>query len=1016
MKQKFLRILPALAVATVMVFGVSAAACSALDDKPLEGETYVDFTQGESDLFVASNGWTNGYPFNSQWSSEHATYNEDGLKLTIGNNPNGSAETYTEYFGGEVKSQASFGYGDYTVCMKPSKLSGTASAFFVYTGPSDLDENGNPNPWDEIDIEFTALDTTRVQFNYFVDGVGEHEKWYDLGFDAAEEFHEYGFRWTEDYIVWFVDGKPVYKVYADADNPMPSTESHIIMNCWRGDKEELEGWMGEFVEPNGEGAQYKYVKTSATPIMPEPEDTPVTPDEVYEGDWSKVDPVAVNFVSSNGKHQITADGTSYNVVYNGIDNTTDAYCNISGDITTAAEGKNWAHFTLKNNAADGSTPVIRVDVIGTNAAGETGKVLNTSANMNGTAVRTDLEWGGSFFENIAAGEDYECEISYEGVATQLLIMIDSTRASDSTLYSGNVTISDIKFAAQGDVVTPVEKPSLKINDQTVQITGTLAPSGPYNAVVGENNTLNVTYENMTGGAYSNVGFGGIASVFENNNTFTITVKNNGENSVLVRVDIIGSASAPTGAADGFETNVTNVSSTCVGGSNSYTDKDYGGSFVTLAAGETATLTIVYDGNGPRGAIQCAQVYFDSTTYQDTNVYSGNLTVSGMAVSYDPDAVIPDPTPDPDPEPTPDPTPDPDPEPTPDPEPVENVLTVNNQAVGVGGNLVANDGPYTAVVGENNTLNVTYQSVSDTSYQNVGLTGLVDVLKANNTLTLKVTNNGTATVNLRINMFCAKVGNNDTCNISATQDGAAVRTDTEWGGSFFTIEAGDTVTIVLVYDNSRISEVSTIQFMIDSHMGGGNQYSGDVTFSEMALSTTELPEEPDKDEGTELTFNSTETYTVSTSGTPAEEVTVTYTDMKGGTYANIAASDAKELAAGKDTFTITITNNGTTPVTVRVDLIGEKYAPTAQSSTDVTNVSSTCVGGKDSYTDVNYGGTFVTLEAGESATLTIVYDGEGARGAVQRVQIYFDSSVYQDTNTYSGNVTISGFAFSSSEEN
>lgn len=34
-----------------------------------------------------------------------------------------------------------------------------------------------------------------MQFNYFTDSRGSHEFLYDLGFDASEEFHTYGFDW-----------------------------------------------------------------------------------------------------------------------------------------------------------------------------------------------------------------------------------------------------------------------------------------------------------------------------------------------------------------------------------------------------------------------------------------------------------------------------------------------------------------------------------------------------------------------------------------------------------------------------------------------------------------------------------------------------------------------------------------------------------------------------------------------------------------------------------------------------
>lgn len=67
--------------------------------------------------------------------------------------------------------------------MQPISNPGVVSSFFTYTGPSDN------NPWDEIDIEFLGKDTTKVQFNYYTNGVGGHEFLYDLGFDASESYH-----------------------------------------------------------------------------------------------------------------------------------------------------------------------------------------------------------------------------------------------------------------------------------------------------------------------------------------------------------------------------------------------------------------------------------------------------------------------------------------------------------------------------------------------------------------------------------------------------------------------------------------------------------------------------------------------------------------------------------------------------------------------------------------------------------------------------------------------------------
>ena len=61
------------------------------------------------------------------------------------------------------------------------------TSLFTYTGPAEGTQH------DEIDIEFLGNDTTKMQVNYYVNGVGGHEAIINLGFDAAASAHEYAF-------------------------------------------------------------------------------------------------------------------------------------------------------------------------------------------------------------------------------------------------------------------------------------------------------------------------------------------------------------------------------------------------------------------------------------------------------------------------------------------------------------------------------------------------------------------------------------------------------------------------------------------------------------------------------------------------------------------------------------------------------------------------------------------------------------------------------------------------------
>ena len=59
---------------------------------------------------------------------------------------------------------------------------------------------------------------------------GEHEYLLDLGFDASEEYHTYGFEWKENSITWYVDGVEKHR----ATENIPSNPGRIMVNAWPG--------------------------------------------------------------------------------------------------------------------------------------------------------------------------------------------------------------------------------------------------------------------------------------------------------------------------------------------------------------------------------------------------------------------------------------------------------------------------------------------------------------------------------------------------------------------------------------------------------------------------------------------------------------------------------------------------------------------------------------------------------------------------------------------------------------
>lgn len=207
-------------------------------------DLWIDYSSGLNSDFEMADGWTNGNPFNCNWHKENGIFTNEGMQLKIDQKFPGDTAGYS---GAECRSTKFYGYGKYEVCMKAIKNDGVVSSFFTYTGPSDN------NPWDEIDVEILGKDTTKVQLNYYTNGVGGHEYFHNLGFDASLDYHTYAFEWRENYIKWFIDGKEVYTAY----NNLPKTPGKIMMNVWPGIG--VNEWLNPFNGKTPLTAHYKWV-------------------------------------------------------------------------------------------------------------------------------------------------------------------------------------------------------------------------------------------------------------------------------------------------------------------------------------------------------------------------------------------------------------------------------------------------------------------------------------------------------------------------------------------------------------------------------------------------------------------------------------------------------------------------------------------------------------------------------------------------------------------------------------
>lgn len=226
----------------ILLLFVLVAFSNSLDPNP-SATMLADFRKGQTPFFIASDGWTNGNPFDCGWYANQCSLNGGCLSLTIDKDHSGKYH----YAGAEYRTNNFYSWGYYETSMQAIKNPGVVSSFFTYTGPSDN------NPWDEIDIEVLGKDSTKVQFNYYTNGQGNHEHMHDLGFDSSQGFHKFGFEWQPDHITWYVDGKAVYT----ARDNIPRTPGKIMMNVWPGTG--VDEWLNHYDGRTPLTARYEWV-------------------------------------------------------------------------------------------------------------------------------------------------------------------------------------------------------------------------------------------------------------------------------------------------------------------------------------------------------------------------------------------------------------------------------------------------------------------------------------------------------------------------------------------------------------------------------------------------------------------------------------------------------------------------------------------------------------------------------------------------------------------------------------
>lgn len=812
-------------VLAVISVGGGACGCSPdLSDAPeFQNKIIADFTKGEqAEVFTATDGYGNGDVFNVEWDTSMVTYANGAANLSIAEKPEGEGNdpTYTHY-GAELRSSKMYHYGFYSVVMKPSKVTGTCSAFFTYTGPYDYDEEGNPHPWDEIDIEFLGQDTKMVQFNYFVNGVGGHEYEYKLGFDASEDFHEYGFYWEEDRITWYVDGKPVYRVEESAKNPLPSTPGRIMMNHWYGNAK-AEAWMGKYTADKST-SYYKTVSCTAEGKEPNPEPQPPETEGDYE--LSETANVALGFVNAGSAYTITdtSEGakTSYNVTYSELESESwGENLVVSGsDIVRFSNNNNTFGLTVKNNGTEAVN--VRVDVMDTSIKTTTNsgadglpkhQCINDSAYQDNIAVTTDKEWGGSKFA-IEAGETSRLIVIYDGNPDKISVFLDSHIPNvngSPVVYSGDVDISEFNFcvatgegipepAAPVEVPEPPETPTENEKDISIkQLTYwggyTISPD-PYDPELTDDvKSADISYSGFDGQYAAAVVYSPTADDASNYNVFSVKVKNNGESSVVFKAFVEKTVESAT----------TNhiLSASYIDESNLETTVGCGDGYmgdITLSVGATVTVKVIYD-----NAVGVTRIgmYFDAHTSNYGNC-SGNLNISELKLSETPVLTVP------------------------------GDQTAPSDSDGIALGTINQWGGYTVTPSSDGTsFRITYAGLSQ-QWAGFGCDLTSEMVSTATTLSMKVKNDGTSASSFKVDVG-TKPTEGDLVNkvTAASYTDADGSHDVTLGSYMVTIPAGETVTLTVTFTNDNINGMNIFVDSLESDYASavGNLVFSDLKFA------------------------------------------------------------------------------------------------------------------------------------------------------------------------------------------
>ena len=123
-------------------------------------------------------------------------------------------------------------YGHFEARIQAAGVPGLVTGVFLHRN----------SPRQEIDMEFLGKDATKLLVNVFYNPGGEGARFdygyrgtpvlVDLGFDAADSFHDYSLEWHPTFIRWSVDGHVVHERENWEPTPIPHLPMRFHINLW----------------------------------------------------------------------------------------------------------------------------------------------------------------------------------------------------------------------------------------------------------------------------------------------------------------------------------------------------------------------------------------------------------------------------------------------------------------------------------------------------------------------------------------------------------------------------------------------------------------------------------------------------------------------------------------------------------------------------------------------------------------------------------------------------------------